>query len=188
MRTQILALVVCASSVASAQDTTTRMSAGDVALRTRAEQQLMNSMLVADSLEAQIAQRVASRTQNPAVRELANMLALDHRTHFEMLKALSKDEKVGRATDPADTTPMRTTRVSAQLDSMSAGAFLDQSFVREQILNHEQMIATLKAKRPVAHDDDFEKAIDQTVPVLQKHLDQAKAVQAKLGTGATPPK
>jgi len=176
MRTQVIALVLCAASTAGAQ-----VAAGDVALRTRAEQQLMNSIIVGDSLEAAMAQRVAARTQNAAVKELATMLATDHTAHAQSLAELSKSEKVGRLADPSDTTAIRQARVIVQLDSMAVGKFLDQAFVREQITHHANAIATLKAKRPLAHDDDFEKAIDQTIPLLQKHLEKAKTVGTQLG-------
>jgi predicted outer membrane protein len=64
---------------------------------------------------------------------------------------------------------------------MPADSGFDRAFIRSQIRHHEREIATLRALRPAARDDDLQKDIDRTMPVLERHLARAKIVAAQLG-------
>jgi putative membrane protein len=174
-----------AASLAGAQVTTT--SGGDVA--TFSQKNLVNHLIVGDSIEVEMAQLAASRTQNAAVRDFANQLLTDHKAHLETLTKLAGKSDIGREANPSDTSGAHLAGLLAGLKSMAADSGFDRAFVQDQIEHHQATINGLKAMRSAAKDDDVQKDIDATLPVLEKHLSSAQQLAAQLnkpGAPATP--
>jgi putative membrane protein len=164
------------ASVAAAQVTTT--SGGDVSMFT--QKNLINHLIVGDSLEVEMAQLAVTRTQNAAVKEFANQLLTDHKAHLETLNKLAGKSDIGREANPADTTGAHLAGVLKSLQSMAADSGFDRAFVQEQINHHQAAINGLKKMRAAAKDDDVQKDIDKTLPVLESHLSRATQVAATL--------
>jgi putative membrane protein len=175
-----------AGSVAAAQVTTT--SGGDVVSFT--QKHLVNHMIVGDSIEVEMAQLAASRTQNAAVKDFANQLVTDHKAHLEQLNKLAAKGDIGREANPSDTSGAHLAGLLASLKSMAADSGFDRTFVQDQIEHHQASINGLKAMRAAAKDDDVQHDIDATLPVLEKHLSAAQQLAAQLNKpgDATPPK
>jgi len=93
-----LAFASLSASAVAAQVTTS--SGGDVTAFT--QKQLIDHMIVGDSVELQIAGLAATRTQNPAVREFANQLLADHKAHLDNLLKLAGNPSIGREANPTD--------------------------------------------------------------------------------------
>jgi putative membrane protein len=164
------------ASAAGAQVTTT--SAGDVSMFS--QKNLIDHLIVGDSLQVELAQLAVTRTQNAAVKEFANQLVTDHRAHLDNLNKLAAKSDIGREANPADSSGARFAGVLKNLQSMSEAGF-DQAFVQAQIMYARQSIDGLKKWRAAAKDDDVQKDIDKTLPVLEKHLSAATQVSAQLG-------
>ena len=174
-----VASVICVTaSVGHAQAKVTT-SAGDVA--TLSQKHVVHHLIVGDSLELEAAQLAASRSQNAAVKDLANAIATDNRTHLENLRKLASKSDLGREANPADTGAASS---YAQLQAAGADASFDQTFVNGQIENHTREIAALKALRASVTDNDLQQDIDAALPVIERHLEQAKQVAAGLATPA----
>jgi putative membrane protein len=171
--------VVLASLTASAggaQVTTT--SAGDVSMFS--QKNLIDHLIVGDSLEVEMAQLAITRTQNAAVKDFANQLVTDHSTHLATLTKLAGKSDIGREANSADSSAARFAGVLKNLQSMSETGF-DQAFIQAQIMYHRQSIDGLKKWRAAAKDDDVQKDIDKTLPVQETHLSRATQVAAQLG-------
>lgn len=174
-----VASAICVTaSVGHAQAKVTT-SAGDVA--TLSQKHVVNHLIVGDSLELEAAQLAASRSQNAAVKDLANAIATDNRAHLENLRKLASKSDLGREANPADT---GATSSYAQLQTAGADAAFDQAFVNSQIDNHTREIASLKALRASVTDNDLQQDIDAALPVIERHLEQAKQVAAGLAAPA----
>ena len=165
-----------ATSIAAAQVTTT--SGGDVV--TFSQKNLVNHMIVGDSIEIQMAQLAASRTQNAAVRDFANQLITDHQAHLAKLNTLAGKSDIGREANPSDTSGAHLAGELASLKSMAADSGFDRAFVQDQLEHHQATISSLKAMRPAAKDDDVQHDIDATLPILEKHLSTAQQLAAQL--------
>jgi len=164
------------ASVASAQVTTT--SGGDVTMFS--QKNLVNHLIVGDSIEVEMAQVVASRTQNPAVRDFANQLVTDHKAHLEQLNKFAASASIGREANTSDTTGTHLAGLLAGLKTMPADSTLDRTFVQEQIEHHQAAINGLKSMRAAAKDAELQKDIDATIPVLEKHLSSAQQLASQL--------
>jgi putative membrane protein len=152
-------------------------SAGEVA--GLAQKKVVDRMIVADSLEIEMARFAMTQTKNPAVRDLATMLVAGHRSHLESLHKLAESPDVGRETG-ADSISVRDARALTQLRNMPADTSFDRAFVTEQVQLHERMIANLKTWRSTATSRALQEDIDRTLPVVEGHLTRAQSVSAKL--------
>jgi len=173
---------VCVTATTSHAQVKVTTSGGDVA--TISQKNVVDHMIVGDSLEVEAAQLAMTRTQNAAVKDFANMLITDHKSHLDNLRKLAGKSDIGREANSADQGAVAAAATLAQLQSMSADSGFDKAFVTSQIENHQREIAALKTLRSATKDDDLQKDIDATLPVLDRHLARAQAVAAQLGTPA----
>jgi putative membrane protein len=164
------------ASIASAQVTTT--SGGDVTMFS--QKNLVNHLIVGDSIEVEMAQVAANRTQNPAVRDFANQLVTDHKAHLEQLNKLAASASIGREANASDTTGTHLAGLLAGLKTQPADSTFDRTFVQEQIEHHQATINGLKSMRTAAKDAELQKDIDATIPVLEKHLSSAQQLASQL--------
>ena len=171
-----LAIASLSASAATAQVTTN--SGGDVTAFS--QKQLLDHMIVSDSMELQLAAFASSRTQNAAVRDFANQLIDDHKAHLDNLLKLAGNANIGREANAADSTGKQAANTLKSLQSMAADSGFDRAFVQAQIQAHQSSINTLKAIRPTVKDADVQKDIDATLPVLESHLSKATQLAAQL--------
>ena len=163
------------ASIAAAQVTTT--SGGDVV--TFSQKNLVNHMIVGDSIEVEMAQLAASRTQNAAVKDFANQLIADHKAHLDKLSKLAGKSDIGREANPSDTSGAHLASELTGLKTMAADSGFDRAFVQDQIAHHQSTINNLKAMRAAAKD--------ATLPILEKHLSSAQQLAAQLNKPSEAP-
>ena len=175
-------VLICLSASASAAQVRVTTSKGDVMLYT--EKNLAEHMILSDSVELEMAQLAASRTQNTAVRDFANMLITEHKGHLESLRKIAADDDVGRQASESDTAAAAAIRALAGLRDMPADSGFDKAFIREQIRFHQQEIIALKMFGGAAKDDELKDEVKRTLPITERHLARAREVAATLGMSA----
>ena len=77
----------------------------------------------------------------------------------------------------------------AAADSMTSapkGAAWDKWYVDHEVADHEKVLAFAQSAANTTTNADIKAAIAKATPVVQKHLDTAKKLQAKLGGSAAP--
>lgn len=171
-----------ATRTATAQVVTN--SGGDVVMLS--QKNVVDHLIVGDSIEVDMAQLASSRTQNTAVRDLASMLVTDHTAHLDNLRKLAGKSDIGREASSGDTSSTHLLRVLTQLKTMPADSGFDRAFVQAQIDHHRDAIASLKVMRSAAKDDDLQQDIDKTLPLLEQHLSRATQVAAQLAIPSIP--
>jgi putative membrane protein len=176
------------STVAAQVRVTT--STGDVSIYT--EKNLVDHMIVVDSVELAMAELAVKRTQNTAVRDYAQMIITEHTGHLQSLRKIAAEDDVGRQASASDTAGAAAIRALSSLASMAADSGFDQAFIREQMRLHGQEIIALKMFGGAAKDDDLKDGVKRTMPVMERHLARAREVAAQIGvpidsTGVTPP-
>lgn len=72
----------------------------------------------------------------------------------------------------------------SHLTAMAKGAEWDRMFIAHEVTNHEQLKSTAQAALADAQHADLKALIEKAMPAVQKHLDQALAIQAKLPPAA----
>ena len=154
-------------------------STGEVSVFT--QKNLVDHLIVGDSIEVEMAQLAASRTQNTAVRDYANMLLTDHKAHLENLRKIAAEHDVGRQASASDTSNIEGIRALTSLRAMAADSGFDNAFIRGQIEDHKKDIVAIKMFGGAAKDDDLKEDIKHTMPLLERHLARAREVAAQLG-------
>ena len=74
---------------------------------------------------------------------------------------------------PNDTTAQKTAHTLATLQSLH-GAALDSTFVNDEIMDHQHDIAEAHDMADDAQNAQVKSMVQQSLPVLQKHLDRAR--------------
>ena len=171
--------LICLPAARGTAQVKVTTSNGDVITYT--EKNLVDHMIVGDSIELEMAQLAAARTQNTAVRDFANMLINDHKAHLESLRKEASEHDVGRQALASDTAGAAAIRVLASLRTMAADSGFDNGFVREQINHHKRELIALKMYGGAAKDDDIKDDVKHVMPILERHLASAREVAAHLG-------
>ena len=140
-------------------------------------------MIVGDSLEVELARLGAERAGDPEVREFARMLVDEHSRHLSTSLEVARAPDIGSIPADGDRHPVTLRRFINQLRSMGSSPAFDRAFLRYQIRHHDFELNALHAMRPAARDDDLEQLIDETLPVIERHLNRSRELGARVGVG-----
>ena len=156
-------------------------STGEV-VKPLSQKNIVNQLIVRDSLQMELAQLAASRSQNAAIKELANTLTTDARAHLENLRKLAEKDVGREAASAADQSAADVTAALTKLQAISpdSAAAFDKAFIDAQVAFLEAATKSFATYTPVATDDDLKQDLEKSAPMAQKHLDAAKAVSGQL--------
>jgi putative membrane protein len=122
------------------------------------------------------------RSKDPDVRAFANMMVTDHtRLDKDMTPVALKANQ----TPPKDLDQRR----KGLLDNLKSAsdADFDKTYMDQQVSAHQEALTLMKGYADHGSDAGLKAAAAKAVPVLEKHLDRAKAAQDKVsGSGAGP--
>jgi putative membrane protein len=120
--------------------------------------------------EISSARLALQKTQNGVVKAFANKMIADH------TKAEADLVKIMRAkgmTPPADVDAKHKQEM-AKLRSLSGSAF-DNAYIGGEVPDHQEMLSMMESEQNDSANADFASYAKQTIPVVQQHLDLAKA-------------
>lgn len=126
-----------------------------------------------DSSEVAIATYVRSHAASAGVKSYAAMLVADHGKALSEVKSLASKLDITPQAPPNDTTAQKTAHTLATLQSLH-GAALDSTFVNDEIMDHQHDIAEAHDMADDAQNPQVKTMVQQSLPVLQKHLDRAQ--------------
>ena len=167
--------------VVAAHAQVTTSSGGEVA-KALSQKNVVDQLIVRDSLELAIAELATTRSQNAAVKELATSIAADAKARLENRRKLAGNADVGREAAKDDQAAAQLAAIAAKLQAIPAdnAAEFDRAFVDAQIALHESEVANYTAIKASATHADVKADIESGTPQAQKHLDAAKALNAQL--------
>lgn len=149
-------------------------------LRSMTNQNIVAHMVAGDSLEIALSQMGVDRATSPDVRAFAQKMISAHTQHRDMSLRTASQAGVTAVIAPMDTLDDRVSmRIDRRLSRLN-GADFDKGFMGEEYVMHQHMLSDLKAMRPQA-TGVAQQLIDQTIPVVKQHLDEAEDVWEKVG-------
>jgi putative membrane protein len=140
------------------------------------DQEFVNFAGQTDMTEAHLGQMAADQASAQGVKDYAQMLTTDHTNDYQQLTMA--------ATKAGLTVPKG---LDAQHDKMIApfeklkGAAFDRHFEQEMITGHTKAIAEYQKEANNGQNADIKAYANQTLPTLQKHLEQARDLQKSKG-------
>jgi len=131
-----------------------------------------------NTFEKELAQMAAENATNPDVKAFAVRLGEDHNRFEQELLQLVKEKKVGVATG----TNKEHRDKLADFKKTGKGNDFDKKFLQLAIESHEQAIKHVEeCSKDSGLDGGCKACADKALPVLRKHLDEARALQKKIG-------
>jgi len=153
--------------------------AGTQQKASKADQSFLKEAIEGDMAEVKMGELAQQKGQSQDVKQFGQMLQDDHGKHLQQAQQQAQQMGVTPPTQP-------NAKQKAMYDHMSklSGAQFDKAFAQGMVKDHKQDIAKYqkeaKSKGPLAQ------FAQQTLPVLQKHLQTAQSIQnsgAAVGSG-----
>lgn len=137
-----------------------------------------------DQFEIQSGQLALQVSQNPGVRNLANMLIADHMRSTQMVVAAA--QSAGLAPPPPGLLPQHQALLDQERASGSGPAF-DMAFQQIQIQAHQQALALHQNYAASGDVPALRTVAGQIVPVVQTHLNALQMLQTAPPPPPPPP-
>jgi putative membrane protein len=125
--------------------------------------------------EVELGKLAATKAASADVKNFGQMMVTDHTKANDELKALAT-KKGWKLPTEVDSSHKST---ADDLKSRT-GADFDKEYVEEMVDDHETDVKAFEDKAKNATDPDLKAFAEKTLPVLRKHLDAIKAIQAKM--------
>jgi putative membrane protein len=142
---------------------------------------LLDEANKADSSAAAIA---AKKATNAEVKAFARLMMSEH--HMLRLQGQQLAKKVKVTPEPPAEDPLAPAaqeEINA-LQSTPKGAGFDRTYIEKEVAAHQAVKDLLDKAHSSAQNEELKKLIEKAQPVIQKHLDQAEALQKKLPASA----
>jgi putative membrane protein len=137
------------------------------------DQEFVDFAAQTDMVEANLGQMAGSVASAQPVKDYAQMLVTDHTNDFNQLYSVAHQANLNmpNAIDAEHN--------KAMIDPFQKlkGAAFDHHYVQEMIAGHTKAIAVFKKEAADAQNPALKSYAEQDLPVLQKHLDGAKALE-----------
>jgi putative membrane protein len=146
---------------------------------TMTDQQFVDMAAQTDMVEANLGQMAQDAASSQSVKQYAQMLVTDHTADYKKLQSLAMQANV---TVPTGIDAAHYKMMIAPFQKLKGKQF-DTRYTREMVAGHTKAIAAYKKEADSATSPDIKSYAQDTIPTLQKHLDDAKAIQQ----GKTPP-
>ena len=137
------------------------------------DQQFVDFAAQTDMVEINLAQLAQTAASSQAVKDYAQMLITDHTKDFNQLYDIAHQNNLTR---PGAIDAEHDKTMIDPFQKLKGAAF-DHRYIREMIAGHTKAIATYKKEAADAQDPAIKSYAEQTLPVLEKHLDGAKALE-----------
>ncbi|HZU09208.1 MAG TPA: DUF4142 domain-containing protein [Pseudacidobacterium sp.] len=162
----VCCIVLC-SAAALAQEK--KAAAGNA----MSDQQFVDFAAQTDMVEANLGQLAGTVASSQQVKDYAQMLVTDHTNDFDQLYKVAQQANLNRPN------AIDAQHNKAMIDPFQKlkGAAFDHRYVHEMIAGHTKALAVYKKEAAEAHDPALKSYAEQSLPVLQKHLDGAKALE-----------
>src|SRR4051812_37322044 len=109
------------------------------------------------------------------VKSYADMLVDDHTSALKDITSLMKDKNVEAPMNK----PAEGEANLAKLEKLSGAAF-DREFMNTMVADHQKTLDTLQGFQTSAQNPDLKDYINDLIPKVQKHLEKAQDLQAKM--------
>lgn len=137
------------------------------------DQKFVDMAAQTDMVEANLGQLADSVAASQDVKTYAQMLVTDHTKDFQQLNEVAQqaDLKMPNAIDSEHNKAM-----IAPFQKLKGEAF-DRRYIHEMVAGHTKAVAAYKKEAADAQNQALKSYAEQALPVLQKHLDDAKALE-----------
>ena len=160
--TTVCCLVLC-SLPTLAQKTKAAMS----------DQKFLDLAAQTDMIEANLGDLAQDAAASQAVKDYGRMVAGDHSQDYQKLQSLAQQTGL---TLPTAIDSAHNKSLISPLHALKGKAF-DHKYIEDMVAGHTDALATYKKEAQDATNPAIRSYAQATLPTLEKHLDQAKAIE-----------
>ncbi len=125
-------------------------------------------------MEVQLGKYVQANAASPAVKNFAKMMAEDHTKADSMLTTIATVKGIAVPNIPGEKHQHHINELTKK-----KGKELDKDYMKLMVDDHEEDIKKFEEAANNAQDTDIRKFAAETLPVLKKHLEEAKKINEK---------
>ena len=133
---------------------------------------------MADSAAGAVAMKKAA---NPQVKDYGRMMTRDHHESHAKVMQLAKSLNITPKAATDDPINAMATRDSTTLASTPTGEQFDRTYIEQQVAMHQKVMEFAKQAEQSTTNAQIKRHIQETSPVLQRHLQRAQEIQQSLG-------
>jgi putative membrane protein len=137
------------------------------------DQQFVDLAGQTDMVEINLGKLAQTSASSQAVKDYAQMLITDHTKDFNQLYDVAHEANLKRP-DAIDTEHNKT--MIDPFQKLKGTAF-DHHYIQEMVAGHTKAIAVYKKEAADAESPAVKTYAENTIPVLEKHLDGAKELE-----------
>jgi putative membrane protein len=123
--------------------------------------------------EIELSQLAAQKATNPRVKEFAQMIVQDHQQGNQQLTQIGQQKGMDVPKRPDELHA----KTLASMRKMNGPQF-DQAYMSAMVADHEKMLAKFEDKAAKATDPDVRSFASSQVPILRRHLEQARQISS----------
>lgn len=168
--------VLCCLALLSAPALAQKKAAGSAPMT---DQQFINFAAETDMVEANLGQLAQEAASSQSVKDYGNMLVTDHTADYKNLQQLATQANV---TVPDSIDADHNKAMVTPFQKLKGKAF-DHKYITTMVEGHTKALAVYKKEAQDAKNSTIQTYAQNAIPVLQKHLDNAKLIEQ----GKTPP-
>lgn len=137
------------------------------------DQDFVNFAAQTDMVEANLGQLAQDVAAKQPVKDYGGMLATDHTADFQKLQAAATQVGLNVAT------AIDAGHNKSMIGPMHAlkGAAFDHKYIEDMVTGHTKALAIYNKEASDATNATIKTYAQDAIPVLQKHLDDAKAIE-----------
>jgi len=173
-----IALGHAASAQESKKDSSAKQEAKKEAKKSglaKDDARMMREMAQSDLAEVQAGKVAAQKASSGEVKKFAQHMVDDHGKQLAEARDLAKKKNMQL---PAQ--PMKKHQSAMKKLEQAAGQEFDKVFMQQMVKDHEDALKLAQNAAKNAKDKDLKAAAEKAVPVIQKHLEEAKKLAASL--------
>lgn len=136
------------------------------------DQQFVDFAAQTDMVEANLGQLAQNNASAQDVKDYGQMLVTDHTNDFNQLATAAQQAGLNRPNAIDETHNKSMIGPYQKLN----GAAFDRKFAHDMVAGHTAALATYKKEAENAQNPAIKSYAEAAVPVLEKHLDQAKTL------------
>ena len=147
---------------------------------TNSDQDFVTKAAQGNSAEVELGKIVAAKSKNPSVKQFAQMMVKDHTAALNELQELAQTKNLNFNDDLPDDAKELQTKLSS-----ASGKQLDTDYMKNMVEDHQKDVQEFTDKSQNAKDPEVKQWASKTLPTLQKHLEKAQQIDAKLNKSKT---
>lgn len=137
------------------------------------DQQFIDMAAQTDMVEANLGQFAQDASSSQSVKQYGQMLITDHTADYKKLQNLASQANV---TVPGAIDAAHNKTMITPFQKLKGKQF-DTHYIREMVAGHTKALAVYKKEADDATNPTVKSYAQDAIPVLQKHLDDAKAIE-----------